>query len=560
MRSPRYALALLFGATYFFFVFGGPQLFHRSTTVPSAPKPTDVGALGSVVGYLAPLLLALFTVVYWLAGRKAHAILLTPAEASFLVPAPISRRRLLQYKLFSAQPAILFSAMFMTIMLRHVALPWYMRFPGVWLILTIMQLHQTGASLVHAGIQDQGRAAWKRVWPVTLIFLAALPIIVTAVVRGVTAMRAANEPAEIGPALDAIFKQPPVSIVLAPYYAVIAPLTSASAGEWIVSLAIAFCILIVHYYWVLSSDAAFEEGAVEAGARMAAALEAMRQGKRPNLASTKPRSLRAPWFAIPSTGVPAYAIWWKNMLQFTRALSPVLLVLALLLPGAMAAMAYSEEHTVQAAVFAAGLVLLIIGAVLTVMLPIALRNDLRGDLRRIELLRTLPVEGTSLVIAEIAAASFTCMAIQLLLIGVGGALTIASGEVPRVPIVLALALPGAIFLVAVNLILLIIHNGFALFFPAWVRMRTAQPGGIEFLGQNIMLMLGSVILFVAALVPPIVAGAVTGGTMALQMGRLAAVPAVAVFFAVLYVEIFMALKWLGNGYDRIDPVEAGLCQ
>ena len=94
---------------------------------------------------------------------------------------------------------------------------------------------------------------------------------------------------------------------------------------------------------------------------------------------------------------------------------------------------------------------------------------------------------------------------------------------------------------------LVIQNGIAVAFPAWVKVTpTAGSGGVEIIGQSLVVLYGGWLLLMVAAVPPGVAGAlaffVLGG---------AAIPGMT-FAVVLLIECYVAIECLGRVFERID--------
>ena len=552
IKSPRYALALIFGLIYFFFAFGGAALFDPDV------RATHSTGMMRAAREIGPLVLVALTAFWWIAGLAQHALALTPAEGAMLVPAPLTRRQLVQYKLLVAQPPLLITTLLLSFMSRGSVLPFGLRLVSVWVMLFTFQLHQVGAALVHAGVQQQGRAAWRRVWPATLLISACILAIGWSVAGAIRAAKAApTGEAAIG-SFTSILATEPANTALAPFRAVMAPVTAPTVAAWGVPFLIACAILLLHYVWVIRMDAAFEEGAVEAGMKRAHRLEAMRKGKRITLSDQAPKKLRASWFPISPDGPPVYAIWWKNMLQVRRVVSPVMLGLLALLPVLLGGIEYADSQSIEKACTLAGVMMLMFAGVATFFGPLNARNDMRTDLGRMELMRTLPVGGAPYVGTQIAASTFTVTVVQLTLAAVGAVLLLFAGELVMTPILALAVVPIVLFAAGLNTAMITIHNGIALLFPAWSKTGTAQPGGVEFLGQHMLTMLGSILLLVLLMVPPLLVAGAAGASMVAQWGRYAFIPGGTAFIAALYGELALIITWLGNMYDRLDAVDAGL--
>jgi hypothetical protein len=116
----------------------------------------------------------------------------------------------------------------------------------------------------------------------------------------------------------------------------------------------------------------------------------------------------------------------------------------------------------------------------------------------------------------------------------------------------ALALPGVTFMG------MLIQNGAVLLYPAWSRLGADRPGGIEALGQNMLATVGFLVLFVLALLAPIVLGGGAFFVLEPAAGMWAVVPAGLVSQVVLAAEALPLLRWLGRVFERIDPSAANI--
>jgi len=196
-----------------------------------------------------------------------------------------------------------------------------------------------------------------------------------------------------------------------------------------------------------------------------------------------------------------------------------------------------------------GLYLLVIG-------PIAIRNDLRGDLSFVEMLRTLPVTGGRFVAASIGGSVATLLFVELLLLLMAAVFLGFSGYTPFPAAWLFGVLPVALLvLVPILSVSLLLHNLIALFFPAWFRPGMDRSRGIEAMGLRIVTFLSGILLLVLGIGLPGLAGAVVAGPLAFSLGPWALIPGVGAFYVVVVGEIALALEVMGRRWDRLDPGE-----
>lgn len=110
----------------------------------------------------------------------------------------------------------------------------------------------------------------------------------------------------------------------------------------------------------------------------------------------------------------------------------------------------------------------------------------------------------------------------------------------------------------INILGMLIQNAAALLYPAWVRLGAGRPGGVEVLGQNLLMMVAFITLLGVMLALPAALG---GGGFLLLRGWLsnwAALPAVALFLGSVAFEAVLIVDWLGGIFERTDPAMAGI--
>jgi ABC-2 type transport system permease protein len=340
-----------------------------------------------------------------------------------------------------------------------------------------------------------------------------------------------------------------------PFRIMIRPLAAHQLSDWLKALWPALFLLLLHYVWVLRSDTAFEEAAAEYSARRARQLSNRRAGRAAGL----PIPVRATpaLLSLAPSGWPAGAILWKNLVGVTRTRRVRNTAMALTAAGALVALLSFEPGGTLADI--PGWLAASWGALTILIGPQWVRNDLRGDLLKLDLLRSYPIRGWTIVAAEVSASTVVLTIIQLgiLLISylafLGNRTMTPSLEERSLLILLAV-----VCLPAINFLGLLIQNAGALLYPAWVHLGAARIAGIEALGQNLLMMLTSVTLLALMLAIP---AAVAGGAYLLlnpSIGMWGAVPATVLALGAMGFEAALMIEWLGRIFERTDSAAAGI--
>ena len=547
LRSPRYLAALLFGLAYIWFIVVGQRPTSSSDTAPDPRALELVGTL-ALLGAVA---------WGWIFGVERRVLAFSPAEVTFLFSGPVSRQGLIQFKLLRNQLLILFNALLWTLILsrERFGVSSWLRVISIWVLLTTLSFHRLGASFVRTSLSEHGRLGVRHravsltVLGAMLVALVwsiadALPELMTARnldVRGF--LSAAAEAAE----------RPLPSALTYPFRVMIRPLAAHSFPEWLSALWPAMVLLVLHYVWVVRSDTAFEEAAAEVSLRRAEALAA-RGGQRvaPSGAASRRSLLR-----LSPTGWPAGAILWKNLVAATRTRRVRNAGFTVAAAGVIVGvLSFSPERSLAGI---AGWLAVFWGGVMVLTGPQYVRNDLRGDLLKLDLLRSYPVRGWSVVLAEAAASTIMVTAIQLCLFGIGYLAFLGNQTMqPNLGERSLLLLGGIVLLPGVNLLGMLIQNGAALLYPAWVRLGTGRTAGVEALGQNLLMTIAFVALLSFMLVLPVGIG---GGAFLLlrsQPNTLALGPAAVLALGIMLFEAAMITEWLGRIFERTDPATSGI--
>jgi putative ABC exporter len=549
LRSPRYLAALLLGTAYLWFMI----VRQRPTTGAGVlPDPRALELIGA---------LALMGAVAWgwVFGVERRVLAFTPAEVTFLFSGPVSRRSLIQYKLLRSQLLILFNALLWTLILSHErfgASAW-LRMISIWVMLTTLSFHRLGASFVRTSLSEHGRLGLRHRVVSLAVLGTALIAVAWSMAGALPGIAAAGGggPHSFLAAVTEAAQQPVPNALTYPFRIMVRPLAADSVTSWLGALWPALILLVLHYIWVIRSDTAFEEAAAEVSLRRARALA--EHGATRNAGPSGSRKAMAPLFRLAPIGWPAGAILWKNLVAVTRTRRMRSAALTLATLGVVvAALSFKPEGTLAEI---AGWLALFWAGLLTVTGPQYVRNDLRGDLLKLDLLRSYPLRGWSVVIAEAAASTIVLTAIQLSLLGIAYLAFLGNQSMePDLEERTLLLAAAVIFLPAINLLGMLIQNGAALLYPAWVRLGSGRPGGVEALGQNLLMMVAFVALLSLTLALPL---AIAAGTVVLLRPVLenwAIVPATLLAVAAMAFEAALMVDWLGGIFERTDPAGAGI--
>jgi hypothetical protein len=540
LRSPRYLLALLLGLAYLSLIVGQQ---HSAPTPPSA-ETSRWAELLLAVGVMLAVTWA------WVIGSERRALAFSPAEVTFLFAGPVTRRELIRFKLLVSQTVVLFNVALWTFLLsrERLGVSAWVRALSLWTLLTTLSLHRLGASFVRTSLLEHGRHGARRRVVSLAIGVGVALTLVGAVADALPELRASWAMglrawlAALGDAADG----PIAGVALAPFRLAVRPLVARSGDEWLRAIGPATLLLVAHFVWVLRADAAFEESAAEF-----AFARARARGSRPQPAPAVSR-LRLPTPRLAPTGRPATAIAWKNTVAALR--SPrTRLVLTVYAGGALLA-GWLATLDDPAPAEALGWLVTMWTGFLLVAGPQWIRNDLRGDLLKLDLLRSYPLRGASLVAAETASSALILTGLQLGLLLIGWlAFLVDPVDLPGLPGRTALLALALVLLPAVNGLGMLLHNGAALLLPGWTHIGSGRPGGVEALGQNMLVLIGFAALLAVVLIPPAGAGAGIYLLLERPLGYYAAVPAAAALLGLAAAEGTVMVRWLGRVFERLDP-------
>ena len=169
--------------------------------------------------------------------------------------------------------------------------------------------------------------------------------------------------------------------------------------------------------------------------------------------------------------------------------------------------------------------------------PQWIRNDLRSDFAHFDLLRSYPIPGRSVIAAEAAgsAAVLTLMQLALLLLAYLAFLGNETMELTLTERTLGLV-AAVVYLPAISFLSMLIQNAGAILFPTWIRPGPERAGGVEALGQNMLLIIAHVGIITVLMAVPFVAAAAVQVVLHPALAGWAEIPRAAVFLALIAFE------------------------
>lgn len=295
MREPRYLLGAVVGVVYF-----GAIIWFMLR--PQGDDEISGVTLPVIVTLVSPLL-AIFTVSWWLAGKSHTTLAFEPAEAQLLFQAPLTRQTLVRYKLARSQSGVIATALFFTLFLqRYADLGFLPLAISLWMLVTTVHLHQMAAALVRTRWTQYGQQGRRRPWITAGFFALWVVLLAVGFADLVPALRRAGTWPQAWLAFEIVRSDPAAALALLPIEIALAPISATDLASWAWLSCGAAGLLVVHYYWVLQTDAAFEETAADAGEEAAALIAAAKQGRVLAYQLSRQKKLPPPWFRLSPRG------------------------------------------------------------------------------------------------------------------------------------------------------------------------------------------------------------------------------------------------------------------
>ncbi len=565
LREPRYLVGAAAVGLYVASLLGR-SAFHGKPDADLVKMQQSASVLRLGLELVLTVVGGLAVFSGWTLGKDRLSFSFTEAEATWLLSGPVSRRGVVRYKVCVGLLRTLVSALLATLIFRRgmasAPLPLLL---GSWLGFSLLWLHAATASLVRVGWKQAGVSVSRRLL-VGTVLVGGFALLVTLAVLNAGPLQTGPDPwlqarppealAQGATAwLTTFISQPTIAWALVPARAFAGAVFATSLAAALKPLLGLLLLDGVFLAVLFSLDVSLEEAAL-ASAERRARLEARRRRRGlplPRLSGTVPLGAR---------GRPEVALAWKNWLALRRVYGARLgLILLVMGAGFGSALWGVLQRGSRGAPFQLmGAAFVAVLALSTVLLgPLLFRTDLRSDLRRLDVLRTLPLSGLQVVRGELFAPAFLLglSEVALLLLALGLS---AGTPIKGFPFAsrLAWAAGAALLLPAATAAVLVVQNAAALVFPSLlVDDEESAPRGVEAAGTRLLNLGATLLLLLVGFLPGGLLGLAVGALAQLSgLGPLSFTLGCGAAAAVLAVEVAVALRFMGHGLERLDPTTA----
>ena len=552
LKNPRYLLSALAGAAYFYFMFLR-RASHRGRLPGIIIAGSNSGT--ELTLDITSLIMLVLLIGAWALPEQSGGLEFSEAEIQFLFAAPITRTQILLYKYMRGFTGIVITAIVMSVLGFRQAKGF-----GLVFMFAAFSAYNIMVALARARLKQLHIGALSRIAIVAVIYVA-LSWAVTMQFKdldigGALARTSGKNLGTVTAAVDARFHSPIIDTLL------FVPRMFATAvfPSDLVHLFIACATLVVLATVFLLIAArlnfAFEESSIRYSVRRAESRDRQQQQLR-GVTVTWRRA--KPLFRLGDNARPELAFIWKNSISVMRMSARN--IAAIVLPLALFGIVVSQLKVISVADrFAmSGFATLIFSGILLLLGPMMLKNDLRLDLPRFEVLKTYPLSGETIVAGEIAAPLTLLSAAQILLITISTILFRFATIPSRLQIfsTLEFAIIAIMFVIPICAVQLLIQNAAVVYFPAWATPSKEDMKGFVATGQRMLVLICYLVALSVILIPPaaIFVPTVLFAGRFLKGTPVFAALATLVPVSVLVIEIYLALKLLGSQFESIDLSE-----
>jgi ABC-2 type transport system permease protein len=532
-REARYLVGIVLVFAYLYFVLG------RSM---SRERPS--GSQGIIV-LLVLMFLVMSTLLNWWIDERDHPLALSKPQAQFLIPAPLTSRQVMLFKLLTGLPTLVWGAIVMGLVFRGGLSPHpAQRIAAVFVIIVALQLQRVGASLALTPARNGSGSTRRIIVVLVRLWLAAATVVTLAQLASLAAESGVFDLDKTGIPF-AVAYQLPWSLLVWPFRALLLPAYAPTLHAFASSIAVALAIVAIEAALVFRAEPEWDR--IGIARTKEERLNARRSKKKRGSADG------SVWERYIAAQIqrPAAALTWKNLIASRRIQSMrAAVVLVIGVPIFLAATLVPSWQYLTS--FSAGIASTW-AALLLFAGPNFVRNDLRMDLPRLRLLRTYPISSLEICVAETAASVAVLMFLQLVLLVLSTAALLFNPMIPLTPArKLACALAIACILPGLNAINVSGQNIFALVFPKWATLGTKRPTRSTNPGQYYFSLLISAVVFVLSMIVPVIAAAGVMYAVSPLGVSVAIILAALVAGAIALGEAALVMRWMASLFDRVD--------
>jgi hypothetical protein len=479
-KTPRGAA--LFAATAAFFVlivlpqFAMP-IFSIFSPQGAKANRQFLEAATPVIRMLAPLVLAAFVLLAVATNWGEYAIYFSPADVDFLFAGPFSRRQLLVYKVIqSIRGGITAGTFFSIFAARYAPL-----LAGAWLgsVFTLLFMNALTLTLTLVGqiVSQRADSRWRRI----VLALAAI-----LVCFGLASTLKDFDPNHVLESVGRFRVSLAGRILATPFEVFPRIVTATSAPELALWTALAAAMVLGLFCLAISLDANYLETAQRVSERYYERIKRRRQGGGaiaaiPISGAHRIRIPRLPWL-----GGAGPNIWRQWLLLARRSQGLLILIVIVVAMGGMffvlTRQTSNGSHILVPAAILAGL------AYQSLLASMQLPTGFRGDVDRMDWLKSLPLHPAAVVCGQISGAPLLLSLVQATLLIVAWALCGGAYQLYAV---------GLVLLIPINLFCFGMENLLFLIFP--LRMSPATAGDFQFMGKFMLLAMLKMLLLLVGL-------------------------------------------------------------
>jgi len=446
--------------------------------VLSALLPSQSGGIDpDTLRRSAPAVFLTYCLFAALFFKTERSLYFSPAEVNLLFAGPFTRRQLLGYKITLSTLIILPTTLFLSFLFRVHARWFLAAFLGLFLAFLFLQLFQMALNLLAIAVGAQAYTRGRKV--VLLLLLLAGAGIIFEVSR--TAGPGAR-PGVFG-RIEQTWLWQTIASPLRWFVEVF--LTEPGAwGDLLLYTALSGGVILVLLAIVLLLDAHYLESAAVTSEKLYTRLQRMRRGEasggwRESTGKVRLGLPDFPWWG----GVGPIA--WRQATTALRSLGRLALFALIVGPILMGPiMAGRDEFGANdGGAYATAGMLLWLSVVMTTLVPF----DFRGDLERMEVLKTLPLPAWRVAAGQLLTPVLLLSLVQGLFLG---AVQLAWGQWNFLLLLFLVFAPSA------NLLVFGMDNLLFLWFPS--RVVAANPGDFQALGRNVLILLAKMVVLAVA--------------------------------------------------------------